>query len=342
MYTIVPTDLILELEDYCVNGDYILLRYTTFADSFSGSITTKEELWRMADPAPMHIALPNVELFCSQNESIDEMINGGGWLFDTNTNSQFLVKACKAEMETEDENMATDEYFVLVFKGFDAPKFLHRINTTPYRCFDLHLTVVGENLNAKTLLMVERVSFQSFWQPEIETEEGFGNFSDEEHPIIRIQIRNPYGPEECDRRLNEFGEELEMSAFDLASGQRLFTRPYGKHTSFVPSRRTVWFDLFERDCVAKLLWINWNGTDLAISESNVPLPVNRMKTTIRAVTETRILWDVAGENANYYISYDYLLPDLGRSLINSDKKTWLKEFYKEDGTEDTDTNNEDA
>ena len=70
-----------------------------------------------------------------------------------------------------------------------------------------------------------------------------------------------------------------------------------------------------------------------------------MKTTIRAVTDTRILWEVAGVRANYYISYDYLLPDLAHTLINSDKKTWLKEFYKEDAkqdTEDEDTDDEKA
>ena len=53
-----------------------------------------------------------------------------------------------------------EKYFFLVFSGFDEPEYLYRITTTAYHSIDLNLTVVGENINAKTLLIVEWVSFQ--------------------------------------------------------------------------------------------------------------------------------------------------------------------------------------
>ena len=278
LYTIEPTKTFLEFQDYCVKGEYVLLKYKTLAGCFDSKtfeiVKIQEELWRMVDPTPTPINLPNVDLFCRENESIDKMINGGGWLFDTNKNSQFLVKACMAKMQTDKAKM---EYFVVVFGGFDDPEYLRWINITAYRSFQLHLTVVGENKDAKTLLMVERVPYHSTVQPEI-----------------------GYDPVEGESLLNEFGGQQEMRGFDLATGEELFIWGYGKHSSFVPSRKTVWFDLLERDCLAKLLWINWNGKKLRISESDVPLPVNRVKTTIRAVTDTRILWEVAGESQLLY------------------------------------------
>ena len=141
-YTIKPTNLITEFHDYCVNGDYILLKYTSLSVQ-NFKMRKQEELWRMADPAPIQIGLPNVHSFCSEKEFTNELIDHGtGWLFDTNKNSQFLVKACRTKIQIE------DAYFVLVFTGFDAPKFLHEIITTAYRSFDLHLTVVGENKHA--------------------------------------------------------------------------------------------------------------------------------------------------------------------------------------------------
>ena len=280
-----------EFVDYTVNGDYILLKYYTYP------FERHEELWHMMDPAPVEIKLPNIALFWGKNGSADDRLqHGDGWIMDTNTNSQFLVRACKMEMIHSREN------FVIVFSGFDAPKYLHRITTTTSQSSGLYhfirLSVVGENANAKTLLMVEELKF------------------------------------------NEFEEDKEMRVFDLSTAQRLFTQRYGEHSSFVCSRNTLWHKLsdIELDHVrAKLLWINWNGKDWSISETVVPLPVDGQKTTLRSVTETRILWDVEGEKVNYFISYDYLLPDRVGTLINTDKSTWLDNFYTEDyQSEDTD------
>ena len=303
-------------QDYCVNGDYILLKYESFQYTEFG-YTRHEELWHMMDPSPMQIELPNLALFFGENEYalLEDFLGrlGNGWIMDTNKNSQFSVRPCKREI-SESHIIESRQDFVLVFSLFDAPKYLHRISamvldwaSSGWHKYDIHMTVVGENVNAKTLLMVD-----------------------------------------CDKLgYNELGENQEMRAFDLSTGQVLFSRRYGEHSSFVCSQNTTWHSLYDIDfdrVEAKLLWTNWNGKDWSISEKVVPLPIIGNETTLKSVTDTRILWHVEGEKGrtDYYFSYDYLLPDIEGSLLNTDKSTWLDNFHKEDcRMSESDTEEED-
>ena len=259
----------------------------------------------MMDPAPVQIELPDIALFWGENGSTKGCSGfrlGGGWMMDTNKNSQFLVRACRSEMQPPQakcfmDMMGSREDYVLVFSGFDDPKYLHRITTTTYQSsgfhgFGISLTVVGENENAKTLLLVD-----------------------------------------CEElEFNELEEDKETRVFDLETGQALFTRRYGEFTKFVCSRYSL-RGLDEDDyCgVSRLMWINWNGKELTICEKDVPLPISGEETRLQSVTDTRILFAVVGHKGTYHISYDYILADKSdKHLINSDKSTWKENFIKED------------
>ena len=238
-----------------VNGKTILFNYLrTRRDP-----EVNWELWDVASSLPVQIPLPNCDSFLAEEEREMQC----DWLLDSNDTSELLVATFHRNGFFK---------FVLVFEGFLAQKYLHRIempsNMVVYHHYrsNLMLTVVGDGTVKRTVLVGCAIS--------------------------------PFNVHVIDLLKGQVVLTSRLSTFHGMTGPFLF-----------PLEGQDEFEVTGEQHELDTKRINWDGKNWTLSTHLVPRPrkVEELETAIvHTITETRVLWDLPG---NYGSSRNFAVCD---------------------------------
>lgn len=282
-----------------VNGEYILTTYTKEEDW--NSSRRESELWKMGTSS-VQLSLPD----CNPHLTKDEKRMNCRWIMDRK--EEILV--AQFVYLSEYDGDSPDE-FVLVYQGFNSPKFLHRI-VLPVDCnsvdpASVRLTTVGEWGCTRTVL-IARHFIQDLYQLHI--------FD------VLTGVMAATGP-----RVNYDEDRYEYSDYQHVSGEYIFCA-----LDISPSDVARGATTFYR--------ITWNGKSYKVFDHDLSLPSDATECyatpsastpthalRLREITDTQVLWEV-GENEQLWNHSDWNglqdVPDDSFYMLHDE---YLDEFF---------------